>query len=125
MEDGRKLVALNAMDEQPGRRVVVCKAKTFDELRRDQQNLLSGMSLQLSINDWSPDLRNSFGVHPVAWAKSSAAALNLDPMDISGLSNGASHLLVASDSSWMLQHRARCNAGYEFAKSSDANAPRD
>jgi hypothetical protein len=56
-EGRRKLAGLNAMDEQPGRRVVVSKAKRFDELRRDLQNLLSGMSLQLSINDCSPGLR--------------------------------------------------------------------
>jgi RNase P/RNase MRP subunit p30 len=37
--------------------VVVSTAKTIDELRRELQNLSSGMNLQLSIKDCSPDLK--------------------------------------------------------------------
>jgi hypothetical protein len=57
VKGSRKLAGLNAMDEESGRRVVVSKAKTVDEVRHELQNLLSKMSLQLSIRDWSPDQR--------------------------------------------------------------------
>jgi hypothetical protein len=58
MEGSRKLADFGIMKQQhPGRDVVTSKAKTFDEIRHELQNLLSGMSLRLSINDVSPDLK--------------------------------------------------------------------
>ena len=46
------------MDQQLRERVVISNATTFEELRRDLRDLLPGMSLQLSLKDFSPDVRD-------------------------------------------------------------------
>ena len=54
----RRWVGLNAMDQQLRERVVVANATTVEELRRELRDLLPGMSLQLSMKDVSPDVRD-------------------------------------------------------------------
>jgi len=58
VEAERALARLNNMEEESRSRVVVSKAKTLEELKRELQDLSDGMSLCVPVRDHPPDMRD-------------------------------------------------------------------